>query len=260
MPDSDGKTAGRIKPQAAAPPAKPEATAFYAEAIQMLLASGIPFLLGGTYAFSAYTGIVRPTKDLDVCCAPGDKPRILAWFHERGYQVVTEDERWLGKIIKDDDFVDVIFASPTGTMTVGESWFANAHETELFGTRVRLVGPTELIWSKCFIQLRHRYDGADIAHLFLRAHDLVNWRQLLAYMDAHWEVLLIHLLNFRWIYPAERDRVPAWLLDELLDRLAKQRELAPPRVAICRGRIYSRIDYEVDVTEWGLRDACDGRE
>ncbi len=64
----------------------------------------------------------------------------------------------------------------------------------------------------------------------------------------------MHLLNFRWIYPSERDAVPAWLLDELLDRLANQRQLPPPQLKICRGRMFSRSDYEIDVRDWGFAD------
>ena len=41
-------------------------------------------------------------------------------------------------------------------------------------------------------------------------------------MELYWEVLLIALLNFRFVYPSERDLVPQWLLDELLDRLQDQ--------------------------------------
>ncbi len=117
-----------------------------------------------------------------------------------------------------------------------------------------IVAPAEIIWSKCFIQQRHRYDGADIAHVLLKAHKLIDWPRLLGYMEVHWEVLLLHLLNFRWIYPSERDAVPAWVLDELLDRLANQRRLPPPQLKICRGRMFSRVDYEIDVKDWGFTD------
>ena len=41
----------------------PGAEAFYAEALQELTRLGLPFLLAGTYALTAYTGITRPTKD-----------------------------------------------------------------------------------------------------------------------------------------------------------------------------------------------------
>src|SRR5690606_34803517 len=121
-----------------------------------------------------------------------------------------------------------------------------------------IVGPTELVWSKCFIQHRHRYDGADVAHLILKVHDEIDWQQLLAYMEVHWEVLLVHLLNFRWIYPSERHHVPEWLLDELLDRLTNQRKMPLPRIRVCRGRMFSQVDYEIDVREWGFADADGG--
>jgi hypothetical protein len=63
----------------------PEAEAFYTTALQEFVGLGLPFLLAGTYAVSAYTGISRPTKDLDVFCRPGDFPRILGHFQKLGY-------------------------------------------------------------------------------------------------------------------------------------------------------------------------------
>ena len=89
--------------------------------------------------------------------------------------VEIEDDRWLGKVFKGQYFFDVIFASSNGTMPIGDQWFENARQIEVFGSPVRIVGPTELVWSKCFIQLRHRYDGADVAHTILKAHDQIDW-------------------------------------------------------------------------------------
>lgn len=255
IPESPSATRIQTIAAKAAPTLKdPEAEAFYIEAVRELVASGARFLLAGTYAVSAYTGISRETKDLDIFCTAGDYPRILARFKELGYAIETEDERWLGKVRSGKHFFDVIFASSNGTMPVGDTWFDHARQVEMFESPVLIVGPTELVWSKCFVQLRHRYDGADVAHIILKAHDQIDWHRLLGYMEVHWEVLLVHLLNFRWIYPTERDRVPGWLLDELLERLAKQRDLPSPQMKICRGRMFSRIDYEIDVREWGFAD------
>ena len=61
-------------------PFLPGAEAFYTQALKELAALGLPFPLAGTYAVSAYTGITRPTKDLDVFCKAGDYPRILDHF------------------------------------------------------------------------------------------------------------------------------------------------------------------------------------
>ena len=153
----------------------PESEAFYAEALRELNQLGLPFLLAGTYALSAYTGITRPTKDLDIFCKAGDYTRVLSHFKNLGYSVEIEDDRWLGKVFKGQYFFDVIFASSNGTMPIGDQWFENARQIEVFGSPVRIVGPTELVWSKCFIQLRHRYDGADVAHTILKAHDQIDW-------------------------------------------------------------------------------------
>ena len=139
-------------------------------------------------------------------------------------------------------------------MAVGDEWFEHARQIEVFGTRVRIIGPTELVWSKAFIQTRTRYDGADVANVILKQHAEIDWRRLLAHMELHWEVLLMHVLNFRWIYPSERDHVPRWLLQELIERLRRQLELPPPRMKVCRGRMFSRADYETAIREWGFAD------
>ncbi|CAH2604899.1 Nucleotidyltransferase family protein [Rhodovastum atsumiense] len=235
-------------------PVSPEAEAFFAEALRELVASRVPFLLSGTYAVAAYTGIARPTKDLDIFCRAGDLARILGHFRNLGDAIAIEDERWIGKVRRGAHFFDVIFASANGTMPVNDQWFAEARQVEILGTQVRIVAPTELIWSKAFIQLRHRYDGPDVAHVILRQHDQVDWRRLLGAMEAHWEVLLMHLLNFRWIYPSERDRIPRWLLDELFERLRLQLDMPPSQMKVCRGRMFSRVDYQIDVQQWGFAD------
>src|SRR3712207_8805385 len=70
----------------------PDAVDFYVESLRLLKESGIPFLLSGTYALSCFTGITRPTKDLDVFCKPSDAPRILAFFQARGFGIEMRSE------------------------------------------------------------------------------------------------------------------------------------------------------------------------
>jgi len=73
-------------------------------------------------------------------------------------------------------------------------------------------------------------------------------------MEPHWEVLLIHLLNFRFVYPTERDLIPRWVMTELTERLAAQVSLPAARVKVCRGRMFSPRDYLIDITQWGFAD------
>jgi hypothetical protein len=90
--------------------------------------------------------------------------------------------------------------------------------------------------------------------MILKKHEQIDWRRLLSNMELYWEVLLVALLNYRFIYPSERDHVPRWLLDELLDRVKAQAEMDPPHLKVCRGRIFSPRDYVTDVTEWGFSE------
>jgi hypothetical protein len=242
-------------PSESAPgPASPSAHRFYAEALRVLCASELPFLIAGTYALNAYTGVRRPTKDIDVFCKPGDYPRILHMFQERGYEPEIEDERWIAKVRKGEDFFDVIFNSTAGVTPVSDAWFAERREAEIFGHTVRILPPTEFVWSKAFVQNRERYDGADIVHVILKEHENIDWQRLLTYMEQFWEVLLVHILNFRFVYPTERHRIPQWVMDELMDRLRLQEGLPVPQTRICRGRMFSRTDYLIDVREWGFAD------
>ncbi|MDO1560020.1 hypothetical protein Q0812_11340 [Brevundimonas sp. 2R-24] len=234
------------------PPA--DAVAFFGDSLRLLQESGVPFLLSGTYAVSAYTGITRPTKDLDVFCKPGDYPKILAWFQARDYRVEVEDERWIAKVWKDEKrFFDVIFAMSNGTISVSDDWFGG-ERIRVYGVEVEVTTPTALILSKVFIQDRYRYDGADVNHVILKQSDAIDWRALLAHMELYWEVLLAHLINFRFAYPTERERIPHWLMDELIGRLQAQVNLPPPRIRVCRGRLFSPRDYICDITEFGFSD------
>lgn len=206
----------------------PNSQGFYTDSLRLLGKSGVPYLLSGTYALSCHTGIIRPTKDMDVFCKAGDAPRLLAWFKQHGYEIEVEDDRWIGKVWQGEHFFDVIYNLSSASIPVTEDWFRDTYEVEIYGSIVPVTPPTEFILSKLFIQDRYRYDGADVAHVILKKHDEIDWKRLLATMELQWEVLLIHLLNFRFIYPTERDCVPRWLFDELIERA----KLRP----ICRRR------------------------
>jgi len=238
----------------------PEAEAFYCEVLQQMAKSGIPFLVSGTYALASYTGIDRPTKDVDVFTTAGDALKMLAHFKDQGFEVEIVDERWLARITRGELFVDIIYNMPTSSTHVTKAWFEKAPATQLFGSTVHLVPPTEFIWSKIFVQDHHRYDGADIAHMILKCHDRIDWRQLLSHLELYWEVLLIAVLNFRFIYPSERSAIPNWLLDELLQRLRDQSAVKGPGKKVCRGRIFSPRDYAIDVEQWGFSEAVGNLE
>ena len=96
----------------------PEAARFYRRALDLLVESKIPFLVGGAYAFARYTGINRDTCDFDVFVSPEDAQRTLDWFAAKGYHTRFTFPHWLGKIYHQGRHVDIIFSSGNGIATV----------------------------------------------------------------------------------------------------------------------------------------------
>jgi hypothetical protein len=244
--------AHRDPPTASSAAAEP----FYAAILRELLEARLPFLVAGGYAVNAYTGLGRPTKDLDIFTTAGVFPRVLLRMKRRGYAVSIEDERWIGKVRKGDDFIDIIFGSANGAVPVQDDWFEHARQAEVLGATVPMLSPTELIWSKAFVQDRRRYDGSDVIHVILKQHENIDWRRLLSHMDGAWEILLGLVTSFRWVYPSERNVIPRWLLEELMARLQRQLELPPPERRVCRGGMFSNVDYRPAVEQWGFADVA----
>jgi hypothetical protein len=59
---------------------------------------------------------------------------------------------------------------------------------------------------------------------------------------------------FGYIYPGDRARIPATIMENLITRLRSEARTAGPE-RLCRGTLLSRQQYLVDIQEWGLRDA-----
>jgi hypothetical protein len=229
--------------------------AFYLRTLELLVAAGIPCLVGGAYALNRYTGIERHTKDLDLFVRREHYGAVMGALGEAGIETELTFPHWLGKASCEHGCIDVIFSSGNGLAQVDEEWFTHAAAGSVLGIEVRLCPPEEMIWSKAFITERERYDGADIMHLLLACAERLDWRRLLARFDAHWRVLFTYLSLFGFVYPSERARVPAWVMTELIGRL--ERELHAPASArrVCQGTLLSREQYLTDVGMWGFEDA-----
>jgi hypothetical protein len=232
----------------------PEARAFYCAVMDALTRARVPFLVGGAYALAHYAEVVRHTKDFDLFLTPEEFPAARAALEEEGHRTEVTFSHWLGKVLGPDAVVDLIFNSGNGACPVDGLWFTHAAPGEALGRRVLLCPAEEVVWQKCFIMERERYDGGDVAHLLRARGERLDWLRLLHRFGDHWRVLLSHLVLFGYVYPGERDKVPAEVLGELLGRL---RDEGPPDAAaagLCRGPLLSRGQYVVDVEAWGYRD------
>lgn len=225
---------------------------FYADTLRTLTEAEIPFVVGGAFALKHYAGIARGTKDLDVFLCRRDLPRALETLADKGYTTEQTFPHWLAKSWCGVHFVDFIHASANGLCAVDEQWFTSAVTVTIFDEPALLSPIEEMIWSKCFVMERERFDGADVYHLIAAKGAAIDWARLLERFGEHWRVLLGHLVFFTFVYPRERERVPAWVMDELLGRLGRAREAEP--AAVCNGTLLSRAQYLVDVTERGYAD------
>ena len=228
---------------------------FYRRAMRTLQKAGVPFLVGGAYAFERCTGIARASKDLDVFVRPSDCRGALDVLARAGYRTELTFPVWLGKAFSGRDYIDVIFSSGNGVAEVDDGWFAHAIPGRVLGLPVELCPIEETIWSKAYVMERERYDGADVAHLLRGCGETIDWPRLLARFGAHWRVLLSHLVLYGFVYPGEQSRVPAWVFVELIRRLRSEVEALPSGERLCQGPVLSAAQYLVDIEQWGYEDA-----
>ena len=229
--------------------------AFYREAMEVLNRAGVPFLVGGAFAFLHQAGIDKSTKDLDIFVRPCDVHRLLEACAAAGYDAQLVFSHWLAKIRSRDAFIDVIFSSGNGIAQVDDEWFEHARVRTVLGMEVKIAPAEESLWSKAFVMERERYDGADVAHIILAHGPNLDWHRILDRFGPYWRVLLSHLVLYGFIFPSARTNVPAWLMEELVRRL--QAEVAAPNESdpVCYGTLLSWSQYLGDVLGGSFRDA-----
>jgi hypothetical protein len=123
----------------------------------------------------------------------------------------------------------------------------------ILGVPARISPVEEMIWSKAFVMERERYDGADVAHLLLAKAPELDWSRLLDRFGPNQLVLLSHIVLFLYIYPSEKEHVPAWIWKKLLSALEREREQPSEAGRVCRGALLSRGQFLNDL-EQGFRD------
>ncbi len=231
-----------------------DTVAFYRHVLETLNASSTEFLIGGAYALNRYTGINRHTRDLDIFIRRKDLDTISDALQAAGYTTELAFPHWLAKVHLNGAYIDLIFSSGNGIAEVDDAWFEHANDAPVLGIPTKICPAEEMIWSKAFIMERERYDGADIIHLLRARGDQLDWQRLFRRFDAHWRILLNHLILFGFVYPAQRNLVPAAIMDELLARLRHESHSTPPQHDICLGTLLSREQYLNDIEQQGLQD------
>ncbi|MGH9339268.1 MAG: hypothetical protein ACRD1R_06720 [Acidobacteriota bacterium] len=121
--------------------------------------------IAGGFAYHAYTGIWRSTKDLDIFLKPEDVEPALATLRESGFQTEIVASHWLAKAWMRPYLIDLIFGMGNGALRVDDQWTQRSNPVKICGVMARLIPIEEMIASKLFIAKRDRFDGADVVHL-----------------------------------------------------------------------------------------------
>jgi hypothetical protein len=223
-------------------------------ALRTLERAQIPVLIGGAFAFTHYTGIVRDTKDLDIFLREQDLGAALDALAAEGFATTAPFPHWLAKAQRDEVSLDIIFASGNGLGRVNDDWFRYARDGSLYGERIRIVPPEEVLCSKAFVMERERYDGGDVAHLISAQGLTLDWPRIIRRFGVHVPVLYSHVLLFAYIYSDGLGRIPSDLLEELRRRsMAVLHDRGPELV--CSGPLLSRGQYLADLRMRGYADA-----
>jgi hypothetical protein len=213
-------------------------------------------MVGGAYALKVHSGVWRDTKDLDLFIRKDDVSTALESLAEAGYRTEMTDPLWLAKAYSGPYFIDLIFSSGNGIATVDDHWRRRAPTSTVLDREALVVPAEEMIWQKAFIQERERFDGADIHHLLRCKGSRLDWEHLLMrFGERHWQVLLVHLITYRFAFPQDKHQVPAWVMREMIQRLERQEAEPAGEDRLCRGTLLSRQQYLHETNVEGYRDA-----
>ena len=177
-----------------------------ARAIELLNDAGVPFVVGGAYAYATYTGIYRDTKDLDLFPRKRDAARArgagagrLAHGAQRTRCGSTRPSR-----------ASTSWTSSSGPATASRRWTTRGSSTQ-DGHGVRPPVPDRArrgddLVARPSSYERERYDGGgrEPPDPSGRAGDGLG--RLIGRFERYWEVLLSHLMMFRFAYPASGTR------------------------------------------------------
>lgn len=234
----------------------PKTRTVFRKALQVMNRVGPHYVVGGAFALHWYTGFWRVAKDLDLFVLPEQVEQAMTALSSAGFATRVKHPEWLADALMEDHKVDLIYGMGNWAAFVDTDYMEKGAQAVILGVRCRVASAEDMIHSKAFVASRDRYDAADVYHLLVAMGEQLDWHRLLARFGDDWEVLLSHLVMFRYVYPSHRDVVPGWVLEELLVRSGQTMDEPWLDGKLCRGFLLDgNGSYSQDIQEWGYRDA-----
>jgi hypothetical protein len=219
--------------------------ALYRAVMEGMRAAGLPFAVGGGFAFSAYSGRWRYTKDLDLYLLPADRDAAAAVLTGLGFTDyftrLPYDRDWIYRGYQDGVIADLIWAMANYRTWVDAAWLTRGPAVQAGGLTFRLIPPEELIWTKLYIMQRERCDWPDLFNVLHGVAGVVDWEHLLTRVGDDARLLGGLLSAFSWLCPDRASAIPAWVWD----RLGVLQPVPGPGCANLQGRValFDRRDW-----------------
>ncbi|HVF52749.1 MAG TPA: nucleotidyltransferase [Actinomycetota bacterium] len=189
-----------------------EVAAVLHESIPILESNDIPYVVIGGIATSKW-GKPAAVKDLDYFVTKEDAERALKLLGSAGYKTEMTFPDWLYKAFKGPVMIDLIFAVKK-KLHLDDEIVARAVEHELFGQKLKVVGPEDLVIS---LAVADSPDTPywDNALSVLANTTQLDWEYLVRRADAAPQRMLGLLLYAR----SDGSPVPTAPMNELWDKV-----------------------------------------
>lgn len=140
-----------------------------------LKAAEIPFALAGGYALWVH-GAPEPVHDVDIAVCEADTELAARTLADAGLRIERPPEDWLFKAYWDDALVDVLHR--LGGVPVESALLAETDEHEVFGLRIPVLRPTEIMVAKLGALSEHYCDFAPLLGVVRATREALDWERL----------------------------------------------------------------------------------
>ena|SRR5436190_388327 len=184
----------------------------YRLALDAMREVGLRFMIGGGFAFAAYTGRWRDTKDIDLYVKPQDRQSAIEALTRAGfedyYRRLPYDRKWIYRGIRSDVIVDIIWAMANQRAQVDNSWLQRAPVLSIRGEKLSVIPVEELVWCKLYILQRDRCDWTDIFNVLYARGGRIDWKHLIRRLEDDAPLLHALLTVYGWLCPRSALQVP----------------------------------------------------
>lgn len=189
----------------------------YETVIDGLMHEHIPFVVGGGIAMSAYAGLMRNTKDLDIYVTRRNREEAIRVLTRAGlsdyFDILPYDREWIYRGQKNEVIVDIIWAMANQRAQVDEDWIRRGPTIALRGKSVSLLPPEELLWAKLYVMQRERCDWGDALNLVYTLGPHIEWDWLVGRLEDDVPLLDAMLRVYTWLCPDGAAKLPKWLFE-----------------------------------------------